>query len=179
MFLRFSLALLITAAASNPAFASQRAHVHGVASLSVAIDGAELSVYLESPLDSLLGFEHRPRTAAQRQAADAALARIQDVAAWLRPSAEAGCTVTALSVDDSALQPAKDSSGPPAKHSDHADLTAQVGFRCEAPEQLKTMEVGLFAAFPRMRRIEAEVAGPGGQRKQTLRATGATLQLRR
>jgi hypothetical protein len=179
MFLRSAMALLITSLVSVPAVANQRAHTHGVAMLSVAIDGADLTVFLESPLDSLVGFEHRPRTAGQRQAADTALARIRDVAAWLSLPAVAGCTVTTMTVDDAAFQPAPANSSPPGQQGEHADLTAQVSFRCQAPEQLQSLDIGLFTAFPRMRRIEAEVAGPGGQRKQTLRATAATLRLQR
>jgi hypothetical protein len=44
-------------------------HVHGAATLEIAIDGAAVQINLNSPLDSLLGFERAPRNQKERQAA--------------------------------------------------------------------------------------------------------------
>jgi len=44
-------------------------HVHGVATLEIAIDDAAVQINLNSPLDSLLGFERAPRNQKERQAA--------------------------------------------------------------------------------------------------------------
>ena len=40
----------------------QRAHVHGLASITVVIENNLLEIEVESPADSLLGFEHQVRT---------------------------------------------------------------------------------------------------------------------
>jgi hypothetical protein len=55
-----AMALVLTSPAA--VLAQEHAHVHGLVSLNVAVDGRILTVQLEAPLDSLLGFEHRPRT---------------------------------------------------------------------------------------------------------------------
>ena len=36
------------------------AHVHGVARIDLAVDGDQLTLSLEMPLDNLVGFEHAP-----------------------------------------------------------------------------------------------------------------------
>jgi hypothetical protein len=174
------LVLAATAAAaltlSGPALAQHAAHVHGQVQVEVVVDGPLLTVRLEAPLDSLVGFEHRPRTAAQKQAAQAALARIQDVASWLRPAAAAGCEVSGRQVDADALQPAPAGAGGPA---DHADLVADISLRCATPAALKALDLALFEAFPRIRRVDVRVAGPAGQARQTLRAPATTVRLAR
>jgi hypothetical protein len=63
--------LLVALGVSCSALAKEGAHVHGLVKLDVAVDAKTLTVQLEAPLDSLVGFEHRPRTAAQKQAAEA------------------------------------------------------------------------------------------------------------
>ena len=55
--------------AMSPAMAHEPGpHVHGVASLQVAVDGNTLTLNLESPLDNVLGFEHAPRSEKQKAA---------------------------------------------------------------------------------------------------------------
>ena len=164
--------------------AQQKAHVHGFVSLNIAVQGNQLSVQLEAPLDSLLGFEHRPRTEAQRKAAEAALAVINKPQDWLRPDAAAQCTLLRANVQADALQPvAKSELKADTKTADkadaHADLDAAVDFSCAAPSQLKALDLGLFDAFPRINRIDVQVAGAGGQIKQTLRRPARTVRLTR
>ena len=42
------------------------AHVHGVATLQIAVDDKTVTLDFSSPLDNLLGFEHVPRDAKQK-----------------------------------------------------------------------------------------------------------------
>jgi hypothetical protein len=162
-------ALALTALAGT-AFAHQEAHVHGLVGIDVAIDGKTLRIELESPLDNLLGFEHKPSTPAQRAAADAMLKRMKDPASWLKPDAAAQCVLSKTEVESDALKP-------DAKDGGHADLDADYEFTCAAPEQLKTLEIGLFDAFKRIQRIDAQVATAGGQSKQTLKRPQNKIKL--
>ena len=57
--------------------APQQAHVHGAAKIGVVVQGDTVSITLESPLESLIGFEHRPKTPAQQAAATALQARMR------------------------------------------------------------------------------------------------------
>lgn len=175
-----SLALPLAAllVVSTPALAQHKAHVHGVVKLDVAVQGATLSVQLEAPLDSLVGFEHRPRTDAQRQAAAAALRQLNDGAALFKPDAAAGCTLTRTEVNGDALQPAAPGS-PAPKDGGHADLDASYEFTCTTPAQLAGLEQALFSTFKRISRIEVQVAGARGQARQTLRRPASRVTLAR
>ena len=181
-----SLALLMALAAAWCALPAQaqtshKAHVHGGVKLDVAVEGNQLSVQLESPLDSLVGFEHRPRTEAQRQAAATALRQLNDGAALFKPDAAAGCALTRTQVNGDALQPAAPAAAgaAPAQASGHADLDASYEFTCATPARLAGLEQALFSTFKRISRIEVQVAGAQGQARQTLRRPAARVSLTR
>ncbi len=164
--------------ATAPAWAQHsHSHVHGQARLDVAIDGPLLTLAFESPLDSLVGFEHRPRSAAQKQVAEAAIARLRDAAALWQPDAAAQCTATETTLDVDALQPSATPAA--AVAAEHAEAAGRYVFRCAVPAQLKAVTHGLFDAFPRLQRLDVQVAGPGGQVKQTLRRPAKAVRLLR
>lgn len=171
------LLLLATLGIAANATAKEGAHVHGLVRLDVAIDAKTLTVQLEAPLDSLLGFEHRPRTAAQKQAAEALLKQMNDGAALIRPEAGALCKATRATVESEALQAAPAAGG---KEEEHADLDASFEFTCGQPDKLASIDIGpFFDAFKRIQKIEVQVAGPQGQFKQALKRADRTLRLRR
>ncbi|MBQ0960260.1 DUF2796 domain-containing protein [Ideonella sp. 4Y11] len=159
------LALLTASAWAGPA------HQHGIARVDLALDGAELTIALEMPLDSLLGFERAPRTPAERQAAQAALARLRDGAALWRPDAAAQCTLQAATVSAPVLE------RPGAAAGAHADVDAEYRFRCAQPARLAEVDVRLFEAFSRLERVDVQTALPSGQRQARLSRSQPRLRL--
>jgi hypothetical protein len=125
-----------------------------------------------------VGFEHRPRTPAQRKDATEALALMNDVARLIQPVAAAGCVAAAPQVDATPLQPVEQGQAA-AKEAAHADLEATYTFTCAKPEALAALQLGLFDSFKRIQRIEVQVAGPQGQRKQALRRPAREVRLTR
>jgi hypothetical protein len=165
-----SLALLL---ATAPA-AAHKAHVHGVMALNLVIEGATLSVQLETPQDSLVGHERRPRPGAETAAAAAALALLRDAPRWLRPDAAAGCSAGPVELMpgrlEGAAQPGETDGG-------HADVEASVSWRCTDIAALRGVDVLLFEHFQRTERIEVQVAGGSGPARQTLRRQRARVSL--
>ena len=47
---------------------SQKAHVHGVATVTIAIEGNQIEMLIESPADGLVGFEHKASSNKEKQA---------------------------------------------------------------------------------------------------------------
>jgi hypothetical protein len=175
---QIALALLLAAALPGAALAQHKAHVHGVVNVNVAVQGPTLSVQIEAPLDSLLGFEHRPRTEAQRKAAAEVTRQLNDGTALLRPAAAANCTLGKVEVDASALQPAQAAKTEKAEPA-HADVDARYEYTCATPAQLTTLDLALFDTFTRISRVDVQVAGAQGQARQTLRRPARQVQLRR
>lgn len=139
------------------------AHVHGEARLEISVDREQLVIALESPLDSLLGFEHGPRNAGERQAVQAMAAKLKEAGKVLVPSPAAQCLSTGVELDSPVL-------GGKSEPGGHNDLDARYTWRCAKPEALRDVTTGLFADFPRLQRVTVEFAGPQGQRAARLDA---------
>lgn len=158
---------------------AHKAHQHGVVRIDLAVDGGKVTVAVDMPLDSLVGFERAPRTDAERQAAAAALARMRDGAALLRFDAAAQCELVDARVEAPVLERPAAAAPSGDKDAGHADLDAAYTFACAQPERLATLEVGLFDAFRRIERVEVQAAMPQGQRKAVLRRSARVFQLAR
>ncbi len=151
--------------------------------LDVAIEGSRLSIGLEAPLDNLLGFERAPRNDAERRSAAEVLARLRSPdrgQPLFSADAAAQCSLKQVEVSAPVLEPSPkgEAKGAAAKEG-HADAEASYELTCAKPEALRGLEVGLFDAYPRIQRIEVQVAGPQGQSKVTLRRPARSVKLTR
>lgn len=153
-----------------------KAHEHGVARLDVAVEGRRLTIALETPLDSLLGFERAPRTAAERQAADAAVATLKAADRLFRADAAARCVLSGVELRSDALGLGRVDAASAGKEG-HGDIDGQFEFACEAAAT--ALDIGLFEAFGRLGRIEVQAVGVKGQRKVTLRRPARRVELPR
>ncbi|MBL8350833.1 MAG: DUF2796 domain-containing protein [Burkholderiaceae bacterium] len=163
---------------ASAVWAAGKAHEHGALRLDVAIEGNKLTIAMEAPLDNLLGFERAPRTDAERKAAADLLARLRSPGTGVplfAPDAAAQCTLSRSDVQAPVLEPG---AGPAAKD-EHADLDASYEFSCAKPDELRTLDVGLFEAYKRTQRIDVQVAGPKGQARVTLKRPARTVRLAR
>jgi hypothetical protein len=165
--------LFLALALAAPAWAG-KAHEHGAAKLDVALDGKTLTLALETPLDGLLGFEHAPRTDAQRRAADQAVATLRAADTLFAPDPAAQCRLDAVVLASAPLGLGR---AAPAKDDGHGDLDGEFRFRCRSAPAF--VDVGLFAAFPRLSRIDVQVATAKGQRAQTLKRPARRIDLPR
>ena len=92
MLKRFAPALLSIGIAM-PAVAQQDAHVHGVGAINIAVEKDELELEFKIPSESLVGFEWKPKTDAERKAIDDALALLRDPSKVLELPENAKCEV--------------------------------------------------------------------------------------
>ena len=133
---------------AQPANAHEtHAHVHGIASLQVTVDGRTLSLDFDTPLESLIGFEHAPRTESEKAAVRNMAERLRSPAMLFLPTAEALCTPASTKLESPILDDAKRSAAAGDKKTEHADLSAEYTFTCERPERLRDLELKHFDSF--------------------------------
>lgn len=173
------IALICTLLASGLASAAP-AHVHGLAHLDVSLEGNVLNISMESPLDSLLGFERAPR-------GNAEIARVRAMAAVLREADRvflttpaAGCSLSSVHLSSSALSPqllGETASKPAATEepAGHADLDADFSFKCANPAALSSIVVQLFESFPAMKSIDLQLVTPKLQKAAKLSSGARTI----
>jgi hypothetical protein len=161
---------MVVLAAGSVAYGADP-HVHGAAKLEVAVDGKNVTLALLSPLDSVVGFEHAPRTEKQKTVARNALEQLRKADALFTLTPEARCAETSVNVDAPTLSTQQASGKKPSEHkhgdheteSEHAELSAEYSFTCEQPDSLRGLEVKLFDNFSKLRRLDVEVVSLRGQ----------------
>lgn len=168
-----SVAALFTL--STAAFAHDHAghgaHVHGVGKLDVALDGATLSLHLDSPLVNLAGFEHAANSAKDKATVQSLAATLRDAGKVFAITPEAQCRVTSVQLASAALTPellgeksaAKSAEAGHTDHDGHADLDGDFVFTCTKPEALKAIDVNLFQAFKGFQKIDVQLVTPKKQ----------------
>jgi len=176
-----SLLIALSLAASPAPLLAAEAHVHGQANLGVAIDGETLTLMLESPTDSLVGFEHAPGSDLERAAVARMKETLEQADKLFLPTAAAECRLASVELHSLLLdgedgpEPAHEAGHEDDEHEGHeghADLDGDFTFRCAHPEQLHDLEVRLFDAFPRLKKVKVAVVAPQGQKAADLTATG-------
>ena len=139
-------AALLAALALSPAAHAADAHVHGTASLHVAVEGDRLTLEFASPLDNLVGFEHAPRNDKQKAAIQRMNERLREPERLFVPTPEAACKRGSADVE----QKSKGA---------HASVETAVEFRCAQPQKLTGIDVKAFEAFPNLKRLDVKIAG--------------------
>ena len=137
------------------------AHVHGIAELNVVVDADSLLVELNSPAANLVGFEHAPRTEAQRTALAQARGTLEDGAKLFVPNPEAECVQISHMTR---LQPEADAATEPDVADAHADAHGEWAFTCGKPASLVQLDVRLFEAFPGTERLRVQLVTSAEQR---------------
>ncbi|MBT2323000.1 DUF2796 domain-containing protein [Variovorax paradoxus] len=163
---------MLAAAPLSAMAQAERAHVHGQIKLDVAIDGPAIVIAMASPLDNFIGFEHAPKTDAEKKAAEAAVAQLRAADQLFKIDPAANCKLGPIALQSTALGLGKAEPGAPEGH---ADLDGTFAFNCTNAPAAKFIDVGLFAAFKGVRQIDAQIVSQEGQFKRTLKRPNARL----
>ncbi len=131
-----------------------RLYVPGVAHLSLVARGRDVSVELVAPAVTLLGFEHAPRTRAERERLALARQNLETGDGMIRFNTRAGCRLAEFEVDaglgGAPHEPLADQLAAEARH---AGLRARYRFECDWLERLESAALGLFVGFPSLERV--------------------------
>ena len=163
---------------------SYEAHEHGVAHLNVAVAGSDLMVEFSSPAANIVGFEHHPRSQAQKDQVKEAKKKLTAAKALFQMPAQAQVQLVKSAVHtdiDHDLSGKSDElhnhepGGEHEKahkndengghdhqdkehaHERHSDFKAEYHFVCKNLKKLAYMDVLLFRAFPAIERIEVQI----------------------
>lgn len=184
------------------------AHLHSEARAFLAQDGNRIELQLQAPGANFAGFEHPPRTPAQRTTLDAALETLR-AGDWLRTSAGADCSIEELRVEapgfdieangnehhDHDHDHDHDHNHDPGhkqdsvhghdhehenEHSEsgHAEFHVTVKLDCTRPDRLDWIEMNLFDDWPDNRRIQADVLTETLQQRVELQPGRTRIDLR-
>ncbi|MER2515271.1 MAG: DUF2796 domain-containing protein [Candidatus Accumulibacter phosphatis] len=177
-------------AIASPFAHAEKAHAHGLAELNIGVEGDTLRIALESPLDSLLGFERAPKGHKELDKVRRMASQLRQAERLFVPTPGAGCKLASVKLESAVINPTLLGEAPvaagtaakvapggdqPGTGPEHADLDAEFIFRCAQPAALQGLEVKLFDAFPGYRQIRSQVVTAKRQSAAKLSPTASTL----
>ena len=153
------------------------AHEHGRGNVGLVVEGAALAIELEAPGADIVGFEHKARKRAEKQAVAAAKALLSSPEKVFDLPAGAGCKADKVEVKITHESHKADdhghAKGKAHKHGhdhghdhdgdQHSAFTVQYAFTCRDTGQLTSIGFPYFKAFPGARSLEVTVVAPKGQ----------------
>ena len=157
-------------AADTTASRQQPPHQHGAANLQVSLDGRVLQIAFDGPADNVLGFEHAPRTDAQKKAVARAEQQLKQPLQLFETPLAAQCEA----------QPPQVEMKLPAAGSGetHSDVEAEWRWECGKPDALTHVDAGgLFKAFSRLKQLKAQLVTAQGQQTAVLKSGAARLKV--
>lgn len=193
-----ALAATLALALSSTVLFAAAPHVHGAGTLQLVLEGGSLNAELHLPAMDVVGFEHAPRDAKDKDAVAKAVALLADSRKVLEPPAAAQCTAAPGEVESALLEDGHDDHGKDKHAHDqhehehehehehghdhpdgevHADFDVAYRFDCRHPEAIKQIKINLFQQLSHLERLEVESVTPGGQRRQRLAPGQDTITL--
>lgn len=147
-------------------FTQLGAHVHGAATLTMVLEGNELQLALQSAAYNIVGFEHAPSTAEQKQEVALALDNLSQ-GAWFNLNREANCEIQSGESNTDLTAPG---------YSGHGDFYANISLLCQRPAMLQHVDVGLFSLTPALEKIDVQWVLNGQQGAATATLTNSTIR---
>ena len=148
----------------------QGAHVHGIAEVTIALEGAALEIGFDSPAVNIVGFEHKAQTKEQKKAVKQAKGLLESPA-LLMDFVGGKCQLKEAEVDVSSVM-AEEKSGHEHDHDEHhhddkhhhekndhaekashGEVHAMYSFQCQ--DQLTSLNLKFFEHFPQIESLTA------------------------
>jgi hypothetical protein len=180
------LASLTATGVSAQSRPTPKAHTHGLATLDIAIEGRTGVLRFAAPAEDIYGFERAPRTAAERQQREAALARLRTRFAELVIfEASLGCRITSTSLTDAVDRAAEHDRAHAAgrdrdhEHEDeagHAEVTADYALACTRPPAGRDIRFGITRAFPSVRTVQVQLLSDDRQEGRRIERDRGTVR---
>jgi hypothetical protein len=133
-------------------FRSRPPHVHGLATVDIAVDGSALAITFRAPAINVIGFEHAPTTPEENAAVAQANQTFKAGDRLFVTSAGAGCSQRAAT-----LTPITYETGDEKPNGPQADYEVAYRFECKHVDKLAWVDTTLFAAMRNAQRITVNV----------------------
>lgn len=158
----------IFATAQDKKHREHKAHSHGHAELSIAFDSLVGQVEFKSPAESIVGFEHQPKSDKDKQKLAAVKVDFEtNIAKYIQFDSSLLCKFEKKSID--MISDTKDDH--------HSDFVARFDVSCSKPIQGSTVLFD-FTSIKKLKEIETTVLAGELQLKTQIRTKKTTLEIK-
>lgn len=173
---------------SFPVMAQQAAHVHGIATMNLAIDNQQLQIEFVSPADGIVGFEYEPSSASEREAVKEAITRLRNPDSLIALPTAADCELQAVEVERHAEAEQKEHRQKDEHDHDdhghdesdtkgsHSEFHAHYHFNCDG-SSFTEIELTVFRHWPRIETIQVQALTSTGQMGGNINANNPVIRL--
>ena len=150
-------------------------HEHGAAKLMMAMEGKKLQVEFEVPSESLIGFEHFPKSQSNRKNFNEAIKNLSDPSKLFSMPNKAECLLVGTNVSQSLFSNegdhGHDESEKEEKHGHdesekseiHSEFKSNYYWNCQHLDEIDSIGTELMSFFPRIEEIRVNWISNYGQ----------------
>lgn len=159
---------------------SLEAHVHGLATLNIALEGQHLELLLDSPAMNIVGFEYQPSSAADKKTVVDAERTLKNEQELFKLSQDAQCSFSAVTIDNDLSEHAEEhghtTHGHDQDEHQHSNIQVSYQFNCAQPNKLTGIDLaGFFKAFPHTEKINVQLVTAETQQGAELSTSNTLL----
>ena len=157
-------------------------HEHGAANLKIALEGEKIQVEFEVPSESLIGFEHFPKSESNRENFSNAIKILSDPSRLFAMSREGECLLVGMNISQSLFsnedEHGKDESEEEHGHDDsedehghdqsekseiHSEFKSNYSWNCQHLDEIDSIGTQLMTVFPKIEEIRVNWISNNGQ----------------
>ena len=129
-------------------------HEHGAANLMMVMEEEKLQIEFEVPSESLIGFEHFPKSQSNREHFNEAIKMLADSSKLFSTPAEAECLLTGLNVSQSLFSSEEEHGQEDSEKAEiHSEFKSNYYWNCLHIDEIDSIGNKLFSFFPRIEEI--------------------------
>ena len=139
-------------------------HEHGAAKLMMAMEGKKLQVEFEVPSESLIGFEHLPKSQSNRKNFNEAIKNLSDPSKLFSMPNKAECLLVGTNVSQSLFSNEEDHGHDESEKSEiHSEFKSNYYWNCQHLDEIDSIGTELMSFFPRIEEIRVNWISNNGQ----------------
>ena len=147
-------------------------HEHGAAKLMIAMEGEKLQVEFEVPSESLIGFEHLPKSQSNRKNFNEAIKNLSDPSKLFSTPFKAECLLVGMNVSQSLFSREEEHGDEAEEEHDHdesekseihSEFKSNYCWNCQHLDEIDSIGTQLMSFFPRIEEIRVNWISNNGQ----------------
>ena len=139
-------------------------HEHGAAKLMMVMEGEKLQVEFEVPSESLIGFEHFPKSQSNRKNFNESIKILSDPSKLFSMPIKAECLLVGMNVSQSLFSNEEEHGHDESEKSEiHSEFESNYYWNCQHLDEIDSIGAQLMSFFPRIEEIRVNWISNNGQ----------------
>ena len=139
-------------------------HEHGAAIIKMVMEDEKLQVEFEVPSESLIGFEHFPKSQSNRDNFNEAIKILSDPSRLFSKPTKAECLLVGMNVSQSLFSNEEEHGHDESEKSEiHSEFKSNYYWNCQHLDEIDSIGTQLMSLFPRIEEIRVNWISNNGQ----------------